>query len=166
MMHFRRNLNQKKTVSPLPHSSQSGFAHLLLIGILLIGLGIGVYLIQQKTNIFSHASNPDIDQLTTQLESLVSGSDRSAQSEGAVGSMLAIASERRDKLLDELNKDPQSFLKDARLADKYNQFPDAVKPYIEQNQQIQGTLSFIHVDKFNDRQSYTRSEERRVGKEC
>src|SRR5687768_16288027 len=40
--------------------NQRGFAHALLLIILLVGLAFGVYLVQQKTNLFSRASSNPI----------------------------------------------------------------------------------------------------------
>ena len=39
-------------------AAQLGFTHLLLILILAVGLVVGIYLVQQKTNLFSKAYNP------------------------------------------------------------------------------------------------------------
>jgi hypothetical protein len=40
----------------MPSSSQRGIAHILLLVILLVGLGGGLYLLNQRTNLFSKAS--------------------------------------------------------------------------------------------------------------
>lgn len=40
----------------MPKFNQKGFAHLFLIILLISGIGLGVYLVGQRTNILPHAS--------------------------------------------------------------------------------------------------------------
>src|SRR3990167_8066433 len=121
-------------------SSQKGIAHIILLVVLLAGLALGVYLVQQRTNLFSIAFSNDksVQQLTNELVSLNSLAGRSAQDDEQISKMLAVATKRKDKLLMEAEEDPQLFLDHARLVSSRTDFPGDIQKYIEEEKTLQG----------------------------
>ena len=132
--------------------SQKGFAHILLILLLLGGIVGGVYLVQQKTNLFSKASNTQesVNDLTQKLEELNTQGGRSTQDTSRIAQMLVVAQNRQDKLLDEIQKDPQVFLKNASLANQRDGFPTVIQDFLESEVTIKGELTVVHADNFTD----------------
>lgn len=129
--------------------SQKGFAHLLLILVLLAGIVVGVYLITSGNplKLFSKAfGEPSVDQLTNQLVTLNSG--RGAQDTGRVGQMISVAQRRQALLLEEIEKDPQAFLTQARLTSQRGNFPPEVQQFIEEEKEVIGSMMVVHEDNF------------------
>lgn len=132
---------------------QRGFAHLLLLLILIVGLAGGVYLVQQKTNLFSKAFNPDesIEKLTAQLIDFKDQSKgRGAQSLESQQKMIEVAIKRQSKLAAELETNPNSFFEKATLYSSVKDFPSVVQPFIEQEKDLEGTLEIDHLDGFKE----------------
>ncbi|OGE25454.1 hypothetical protein A3H85_03365 [Candidatus Daviesbacteria bacterium RIFCSPLOWO2_02_FULL_40_8] len=136
-------------------SSQKGIAHIILLVVLLAGLALGVYLVQQRTNLFSKAFSNDksVQQLTNELVSLNSLAGRSAQDDEQISKMLAVATKRKDKLLMEAEEDPQLFLDHARLVSSRTDFPGDIQKYIEEEKTLQGYFDARHIDSFDEQKS-------------
>ncbi len=130
--------------------SEKGFAHILGLLVIVGGLILAVYLIGQKTNLFSKASlgTDSVESLTAELEDLNNQqSIRSAQgTDGRTAQMLAVATDRKNKLTEIIDEDPASFLRQATLADKRNEFPDQIKELLEEKKNLQGDLYTSHFD--------------------
>ncbi len=131
-----------------------GFAHLLLLLVLLVGLAGGVYLVQQKTNLFSRAfqSGESVDELTLELTTLNNQIGRSAQGD-KTAQMLALAQKRQEILLKEAKENPEAFLAHARLAETNANFPSEVQSLIEKKVRFDGEWRTRHSDNFDTKTS-------------
>lgn len=67
--------------------------------------------------------------------------------------LIKVAVERKEKLLQEAETNPQAFLTDANLVYKRDQFPEEVKPHIEQELKATGSLITLHSDNFDEKKS-------------
>lgn len=119
---------------------QKGFASLLIILILLVGILGGLYLIQHPQIFKPKAYEANISQVTSLTNQLVASNSKE------------IASERYQALLDLARKDPQSFFKLATLADKADTFPLELRRFIEEKVNITGELALTHLDNFESHQ--------------
>ena len=67
--------------------------------------------------------------------------------------MLRIASQRKDMLIEKLANNPQEFLTHATLGKQRIDFPDQVKPFIEEEVELQGKLILVISDDFENQKS-------------
>lgn len=137
---------------------QKGYFHPLLIIILLVGLVIGVYLIQQKTNLLSFAFEPGVDQLTNQLISLNSSNARGSQDYSKIERMISVAQQRQALLEKELEKDPNAFLQKAKLTSQRSSFPSEVQKYLEEEKTLEGEYEVLIGETFQEQESDPPSE--------
>jgi hypothetical protein len=141
---------------------QKGFAHLILLILLVVGMAIGVYLVSQSQIFRSRASEADleqktIDQLTADMVDTNRGG-RQASDTSSVDDKLAhlrvVASVRKKKLIEEATANPQKFLEDANLAEKRDSFPEDIRADLEQRRDLQGSLVLLHSDDFDNKTSH------------
>lgn len=86
-------------------------------------------------------------------DSAVQGEATSNEAEEKLNKMTAIAIQRKELLLQKIKDDPQGFLDKATLADKADQFPEEVRPYVEQKIEADGQLLVVHADDFENQKS-------------
>lgn len=67
--------------------------------------------------------------------------------------LVNIAKKRQELLLQKIQTDPKGFLDKATLVDQRDNFPDSVKPHVEQKINTEGTLKVIHGDDFQNKKS-------------
>lgn len=78
-----------------------------------------------------------------------------AKKDNNVDKMLKIAQQRQEKLISKLKDDPQSFLSYATLGSQKQSFPNEVKPYLEEEAQLEGKLIVVILDDFENKRSLT-----------
>lgn len=145
---------------------QKGFAHILILILLLAGLAAGVYLVSSGNplKLFSKASETKtqskiINDLTSQLlqkrdeyNNLTKDGKVSVQvQQETIDNLTALAIRRKEELLKEIESNPQAFLNDAKLADQKDTFPKEVKSYLEEKLSLQGELQIFHNDNFDEK---------------
>lgn len=136
---------------------------MLLVIILLIALPAGIYL-TDKTQIFNPKATETkptqvIEKLTSDLINANKDYGRpgvaSVDKEKQLVEMTSIASQRKEKLLQEIESDPASFLRHAVLTETKSQFPAQIQSLIENKLETQGKLLVLHFDDFNKKESKT-----------
>lgn len=137
----------------MPKLNQKGIAHIFVILILLAGIVAGLYLVQYP-QIFrpkAREISPEfIQRFTSQLTSAKIDYDQSDQESKTekLQKLIDIASERKQVLLEEIKKEPETFLEHATLANQRNEFPDEAKAYIERSVVTEGGVMVFHADNF------------------
>ena len=136
---------------------------MLLVIILLIALPAGIYL-TDKTQIFNPKATETkptqvIEKLTSDLINANKDYGRpgvaSVDKEKQLVEMTSIASQRKEKLLQEIESDPASFLRHTVLTKTKSQFPTEIQGLIENKLEVQGKLTFLHADDFDNKESKT-----------
>lgn len=131
---------------------------------LVVALGALAFLViassaDFKNKLFSrlYQKPPSQASETSQLNDLTKQLLDAVNSNRPMGSNIKqIAQTRKDLLLSELEKDTFSFISKARLVNRRNDFPEDLKPFIEQNiEQQEGEISVLHLDNFQEKKSKT-----------
>ncbi len=139
---------------------QSGFAHILLIFVLLAAIILGVYLVQTQTNLFPQAAQNDskktIQQLTDQLLSQ-SKQLKSATNKNYIQTLKnntkSIAARRKLELKNLAVSDPAAFLKVTTLLGKEKNLAPDISNEIEKQVEVKGLLRAVHSDDFKNKKS-------------
>ncbi|OGE64963.1 hypothetical protein A3I48_01705 [Candidatus Daviesbacteria bacterium RIFCSPLOWO2_02_FULL_36_7] len=145
---------------------EKGFAHILILLLLLAGLVAGVYLVTSGNplKLFSKASESDvqsklINDLTSQLiqkrdeyNNLTKPGQVNVQAQKEViDNLTAVAIRRKEELSKLIEQNPQAFLDTAKLADQKDTFPKQVQEYLEEKRQLNGKLDVLHRDDFKNK---------------
>lgn len=69
--------------------------------------------------------------------------------------MIKEATYRKDLLLKEMETSPSAFLKHAVLTRQRDNFPEEIRPFIEEEVELTGTLTVVIVDDFENKISTT-----------
>src|SRR5688572_9859281 len=139
--------------------SQKGFAQVLFMLILLVGIATTVYL-TQFTQVFKpRAANDEsiaslTEQLISQNSQIKKDSAQSGTAQSLTGDMASTAFRRKQKLLELTRTNPKEFLKQATLASKAGDFPSNVQDSLEKIVEEQGKVINLHFDDFENKKSH------------
>ncbi len=146
----------------MPKNNQKGIIHIFLLLFLIVSIGVGVYLVNQKTNLFPKAAQETnvavITDLTNQLLQATGGgktdiSLSTQPSSTEMTNLANIATRRKAELLKLLDQDPLEFSKQAKLYDKRHLFPKELANDLEQLVMDKGKFLILHFDDFKNKKS-------------
>lgn len=133
----------------------------LAISIVIVFVGVAAYSGKTITEQLSLTPPPkpenqiqDVLKLTANLQKLNLEASQSGQvSAQQLQQMTKIASDRKEKLLEQIENNPQGFLDTANLADQRQNFPQEVQNLIEQRVNVTGSFTDVHFDNFQDKKT-------------
>ncbi len=134
--------------------NNKGFVHLIPLLLILIGIIVGVYLVIEGPKIFNpRAYNSNPNQLIDLTNDLIKAKDEYLAADEAgkqekIQQIIDIASRREDKLIEQMNTDPNVFLQYATLAYSNNEFPEESRAYIEKQVDISGDVQVEITEDF------------------
>lgn len=119
--------------------------------IILLSILVLIYIIVSNGMINNH--KPPINVVNKDELSILTDSLIQAKKDNDEKEMVKIASQRKDMLIQKLPDNPQEFLNYATLGPERLDFPDQVRPLMEEEVEIQGKVILVISDDFKNQKS-------------
>ncbi len=136
---------------------------LIVLLFIVAAIPLTVFVAQRVQNLQQRAAEKEIQNTSSEINNLTSQLLKSSdlqkstksiqQKQQIIESLVITAKKRKELLLQKIKENPQEFLDKATLADKRDNFPEEVRPYIEERISTEGTLKVIHKDEFENKKS-------------
>lgn len=140
----------------MPFNSERGIVHILALLLLLVGIGITVYLLNQTQIFRSKASDSggEIARLTDQItQKVVVNQLEFASDEKLAQDVLDLARTRQALLLKEIPKNPEILIENQLSEDTLSKLPAKASAFVERRVDESGVMDITHIDGFKDKKS-------------